>query len=117
MRDILLDPISHDIVISGGDLSVAEAVAQHIKQRLLTILGEWFLDLSIGLPWFDQILGKHRDLTLVEALIKASITETPGVESLTTFSVAASETQERTAVVKFDVVLTGGSPATINLEV
>lgn len=117
MKDITLDSFSHDVVILAGDLRIADNIPQHIKQRLLTILGEWFLDLSIGLPWFDEILGKHQDLSQVEALIKTCITETPGVSELVSFSVEGSETQERTANIQFSVRLTDGSTNAITLEV
>ena len=117
MKDIRLDDFAHDIVIAAGDLVIYDSVAQHIKQRLLTILGEWFLDLSIGLPWFDEILGKHQDLSLVESLIKASIIDTPGVAELREFTIEASETQERTANIQFSAILTDGTTSDITLEV
>ena len=84
-------------------------IAQHIKQRLLSISREWFLDLSLGLPWFDTILGKHRSLNLVEALIRGQIDATPNVVRLAAFNLEAVENVERTVRVTFHAVLEYGS--------
>lgn len=117
MKDILLDPLGHDLTIVNGDLALTGDEAQHIKQRLLTLYQEWFLDLSIGLPWFTDILGKYKDLTQVEILLKSCIQETPGVAALTAFSIEALDTPERTARVAFTVVLDSGVASAIVLEV
>jgi len=49
--DILLAQPAHDLALVGGDLviaTLAQEIAQSIKIRLLTILGEWYLDDTIG---------------------------------------------------------------------
>ena len=117
MKDLALGTLSHDIVVDNGDLLIVDSVPQHVKQRILTILGEWFLDLSIGLPWFDEILGKGTELTLVEALLKQTITDTPGVRELVSFRVEASQTSERTALVSFTITLSNGDEVVSALEV
>lgn len=118
MIDLLLDR-EHDLELVGGDLVLAmedrQQVAQHIKQRLLAIEGEWFLDLSVGLPWFSTILGKHRSLDIVESLLRAQIEGTPRVARLTAFQLEIDETRERTARVDFSVSLSTG--ATISSEI
>ena len=110
MIDLLLDR-DHDLALVGGDLALAteerQQVAQHIKQRLLAIQGEWFLDLSVGLPWFNTILGKHRSLDIVESLLRDQIEGTPRVAQLTSFLLEIDETRERTARVDFSVSISG----------
>lgn len=64
-----------------------EAIGQHIRQRLKTYQGEWFLDVRVGVPWLDQILGYRFDPTLAEAVVKAEILSTPGVTEILSFSV------------------------------
>lgn len=111
MRDLKLNA-DHDLIILNGDLVLVEGpdqTAQHIKQRLLSISREWFLDLSLGLPWFDTILGKHRSLNLVEALIRGQIEATPNVVRLAAFNLEAVENVERTVRVTFHAVLEDGS--------
>ena len=61
MSDIKLNS-DWDIDISMSDLiqtTGRESIQQHWAQRLKTFLGEWFLDTSIGVPYFQQILKKN----------------------------------------------------------
>ena len=114
MIDLKLERLDHDLVFAAGDLVLVDGgdqTTQHIKQRLLTILGEWFLDQSIGLPWFDEILGKYRTLDVVEALLRNCITGTPNVARLTRFALTVDETRERTVRVDFSVLLVGSEIA------
>lgn len=81
-QDVALD--------SDGNLSMvhdAEAVGQHVRQRLGAYSGEWFLDTTAGLPWLNDILGKAYDPAIAEALVKAEILDTEGVTEITSFSV------------------------------
>ena len=66
----------------------AEAVGQHAAQRLKSYHGEWFLDTSSGMMWLEQILGHSYDPVLAEALIKAHLLDSDGVESIESFSVS-----------------------------
>lgn len=80
---------SHDIVVDGLSFVVidgADAVAQHIKTRLLLWRGEWFLNNDLGVPWDTDILIKNPRGTVVEAALKAAIRETPNVTSLDEFA-------------------------------
>ena len=72
-------------------VSGANAVGQHVRHRLLTFQGEWFLDTEAGLPWFDEILGNgasNNPAVLAEALIKTEIWETPSVTDILSFDVS-----------------------------
>jgi hypothetical protein len=63
----------------------SEAVSQLAKQRLLTYLGEWFLDITVGVPWFQQIFVRPFRGSISEALIKRHILNTRGVRELVAF--------------------------------
>lgn len=65
----------------------ARAVGEHIRQRLMTFTGEWFLDTSVGVPWLSEILGRRYDPALAEAVVKAEILATDGVREIISFSV------------------------------
>ena len=105
-----------DLHIDGsGNLAVvrdAEAVGQHVRQRLKTYSGEWFLDTEAGVTWLDDVLGRSYDPSLAEALIKAEILNTDGVKEITSFS--ASFNRERreleaysiTVLTEYDEVIT-----------
>lgn len=51
-----------DDLLVGTDLSFTTgigAVVQGCHLRLLLFLGEWFLDLDRGIPYFQEILGQN----------------------------------------------------------
>lgn len=88
---LAVDPASNDVYLAlDGNLATvhdAHAVGQHVRQRLMTHRGEWFLDTEAGVPWLDQLLGRAYDSALAEAVVKAEILDTDGVEEITSFSV------------------------------
>lgn len=87
-----IDPDTNDLHLDArGSLSVVEgatAVAQHVRQRLKTFEGEWFLDTTAGVPWLAQIMGRAYDPALGEAVVKAEILDTDAVVEITSFSIA-----------------------------
>lgn len=108
-RDILLDRQTHDIVIDGYDLVIVRGVdliRQRLKQRLLTVLGEWFLDVDIGLPWFDEIIGKGAEQQQISALLIQQIANTPGVDRIVEFNLDIDR-RRRTMRVDFRVLAEG----------
>ena len=62
-----------------------EAVSQAVVTRLKLLQGEWWEDLSEGLPLWQEILGSsgsNEHLTYVDNLITQRIFNTPGVTSI-----------------------------------
>ncbi len=100
-----------DLVLEGGDLVLVdgkEAILQHVLQRLRIFLGEWFLDTSIGLPYFQQILVKNPDQGKIDALFMNQIQGTPGVTLLNSYS-ASVDTLKRVLTIKFSCETTSGT--------
>lgn len=79
-------------VIPSGDLLIEERdfvvyadldyVRQTIECRLRFGRGEWFLDLSEGVPYYQVVLRKNPDLSAVRALFRRVIMSVPGVVSV-----------------------------------
>lgn len=88
--DLLLDPVTNDLVFVNGEATVtqtqSEVVTQRLKITLSTFLGEWFLDTSIGVPYFQQILGKGRTKSAVDVIFQRIISNDPGVIEIREFS-------------------------------
>ena len=98
MSDIFLDRRTHDIVIGAYDLPIVRGVdliRQCLKQRLLTILGEWFLNTEIGLPWFQELSQKGIEDDRVTALIMRVIAETEGVTEVVEFDLSLDRAARR----------------------
>lgn len=105
--DLKLDS-SHDLAIENFDLVLVSGVDQVIQKigiRLKFFLGEWFLDISVGLPYYSNVLKKDFDVGLLESSFKAQILGTPGVDSLSEFDLSLQET--RTLIVTFKATILG----------
>jgi hypothetical protein len=77
-----------DLDVTDNSMSFVsgrEAIAQHIRIRLHFVLGEWFLDRKLGIPYFEQILVKSPNLVRVSNIFKEAIMETAGVSAITQF--------------------------------
>lgn len=109
MTDILLDTRTHDLPEDAYDLQLVtgvDLIRQRIKQRLLTIRGEWFLGVDVGLPWFEEIIGKGAEQQQISALLIQSIIGTEGVDALIEFDLTIDR-RARTMIVLFRVTAAG----------
>ena len=88
MSNLKLDS-NHDIIIDRGATRVTgvEQVAQLVKCRLLTLLGEWKLDPDLGLPWFEAIFTKNVRPADIEAALANVIRTTKGVRQILSLTV------------------------------
>jgi hypothetical protein len=111
MIDLQIDE-DRNFVINNGDVSMTptddEGIAQNIVQRLRILKGEWFLDRTVGLPYFEIILEKNPDSNLVATIIKNTILETKGVTKLNKFSLYF-DNKARKASVTFEVTTENGA--------
>lgn len=75
----------------GVRLSNSSAcVAQSIQTRLKLWQGEWFLDLTDGTPYIQDIMGLGTNYDLE---IQARILGTPGVQSIISYSSSISSSR------------------------
>jgi len=87
--DIKLSETTGDIEITDNDVTLTSGLdskRQHLMIRISTFLGEWFLDTSIGVPYFRDILIKNPSFAAVSAAFKAVILNTPGIIELVEFN-------------------------------
>ena len=103
-RDLLLDN-NHDLDIVNFDLSLTDGSAltsQKIKQTLLLFQGEWFLNETIGMPYFTDILGKGNFLSRIETLYIRAIQEIPEVAEILEINLT-QDNKARTLKIDFKV--------------
>ncbi|MGB3433564.1 hypothetical protein [Achromobacter sp.] len=72
--DLALDLLGRTRMIGGAD-----RVRQQVKVTLLAFLGEWFLDTTFGVPYFEEVLVKNPDRSAIEAVLQSRILDVPGV--------------------------------------
>lgn len=89
MLDLALNAKTHDLTLDGDILFIdnAERVAQQIKIQLLTFLGEWFLDVTHGVPYLDYVLIKNPNFTLIRELFREQILKVDGVSNLVSIDI------------------------------
>lgn len=78
-----------DILITNNSITLTtglEAIRQHLQVRLRLFLGEWFLDTTVGVPWFQQVFQKNTTFIVVQQVLKDAILSTPGVIQLLKFN-------------------------------
>lgn len=104
VRDIALD-INGDWLVQNGDLQLigdGPAIVQAVKIALQFFQGEWYLDESVGMPWWQSILIKNPDVGLVTAAFRKQILSVAGVQSIESL-VLAWDIQSRVLTVTFEV--------------
>lgn len=105
---LFIDQDTNDLTVGpDNNLRLAmsvEAVGQHVRQRLKTFYGEWFLNTEVGVPWLDRILGRRYDPALAEAVVKAEILNTPGVVEITSFSVSFVDDPRRLQIKDVEIL-------------
>ena len=83
IRDIALTTVDGDLELLEGDLvflAGVDAIVSDVRSSLQLFLGEWFLDLSVGFPWFQEILGvKPFRPPAVKDRFRKAILAVPGV--------------------------------------
>ncbi len=94
-----------EYLIVNGDIALTDSInntAQAIKRRLLTFRGECFLDEELGLPYFDEILGKGKYLADIQAIYLREIQAILEVVEIIDFNIE-EEPKTRTLKINFTV--------------
>lgn len=85
-RDLELDALTHDLKLTAGDLLIVRdmaAIRQEVDCRLRFLLGEWFLDVTVGVPYLQSILVKAPNLAAIRTVLRDEILACVGIRSLT----------------------------------
>lgn len=106
---LAIDQTTNDLFVNPttGDMGVvtdAAAIAQHVRQRLKTFLGEWFLDTEAGVPWLDELFGRPYDPALAESIVKEEVLNTDGVKEILSFSVGFDRTKRNLIIREIEVL-------------
>jgi len=86
--DIKLDNTG-DLDFTSNDFSYVteyDAVIQHLRIRLRSFKGEWFLNTDEGMPYFQEFFVKNPSKLILDSRMREAILETPGIKSLTSLT-------------------------------
>lgn len=88
MSDLLLDKFNDIEIIEGEAFLIADKntyLAQVVETRMKTYYGEWYRNYTLGVPYFEAILKKGVEKSFVDAIFKAVIKETTGVNAVKSY--------------------------------
>lgn len=89
MKTLLLDISTWDLVVaSNGGIAVATdpySVAQDVASACRVFQGEEWYHTDVGIPYFQQILGKLPPINLVKTLIANAASSVPGCNNPVVF--------------------------------
>ncbi len=86
-----------DLFFVNGTCPVTDenrlTVAQRLRIRLLTFLGEWFLDTTYGVPYWT-ILGRKTSKSVVDRIFQTEILKEQGVLEILEFNSALNSNRQ-----------------------
>ena len=105
------NPDVGDLYLENGTVrlteTLAETVAQTVRVSLLLFKGEWFLDPTQGVPYWQSILGIKTPISIVNQIFRTAILAVTGVKSLDSFNLVTAA--DRSASLVFACTLTDGT--------
>lgn len=88
LSTLLLDTVAWDLVLdSSGNIALASppySVAQDVASAIRTFLGEVWYNTTLGVPYWQQLLGQPPSQSQITAAMNAAALTVPGVVSATT---------------------------------
>jgi hypothetical protein len=111
-----------DYQIKGGKIVLStgsDAARDRIYTALQTQLGEWFLDVERGVPYYGEngILGGKRTEAEVSALIRRVILRDPEVDRIVSLDIIQDSFRRVTVTGEVLLSLADGTSETIQIEV
>lgn len=89
MRTFLLDTVNWDLVLDAtNNIAVADdpySLAQDAASAVKTFQGEVYYNTTLGVPYWDTILGKWPSLAYVKAKFVEAALTVPGVVAAQAF--------------------------------
>lgn len=117
--DILLND-ENDIAFDNADVPLVTDeerldVAQRLRIKLQTFLGEWFLNIENGIPYYQRVYRKGVRKSEIDLLFQAAILEEPDVLAITEFN-STLDNASRHYSMNFRVRVASGETDTILIE-
>ena len=111
------NPVEGDLDLADSQVWLidgSDAIAQHLRNRLKFFLGEWFLDVRQGLPFFQRVFVKNPNLPAIRAIFRRVVRETPGVSGVQDLTLSVSP--DRIASISFVALLDSGDDPLVFID-
>lgn len=100
--DLALDTGGSPFLLDG-----IQYIRQKLSARFRFFLGEWFLDLRQGVPYYRDVFVANPNLIAIRALYRRIVIRTPGVLALRRFAILY-DPAARTLRCDFEALCDGG---------
>jgi hypothetical protein len=112
---------SGDFIVGRGSAEFLVNNSACVAQLVLTALklhqGEFFLDVTAGVPWETQVLG-YGTASLYDATIKNAILGVQGVSGIVSYSSSLNRsTRALTVTATITTIFSGSTPVTFNVQI
>lgn len=119
MIDIALNPLTNDLVLTDFDFQLVDdtrQIMQNLAIRLRFVLGEWYLDITSGVPYFEFFFIKSPNQIQIESILKEEIVNTRGIVEIISFQTEFDK-RKRVYSVKFSARSISGEELLKELEI
>ena len=118
MSNIALNYTGHsgDLDLTGHSLRLVTgeaAIEQNLRIRLLFFLESWFLDLSLGIPYYRDVYVKAPNLLLLRHLFRTAMLTTTGIASVESIDLAIDKASRKLSL-SFRAVMDTGAVLVYN---
>jgi hypothetical protein len=90
MKDFAIDPQGNSFLRANKGFRFTEDrleyLAQKVRCALSLFLGEWYLDVTLGVPYIPKFGNKQEHRPLMESVMQERIVSVDGVERITYFT-------------------------------
>lgn len=106
------NPVVGDLRIRGTRIAkiatFGDAVAQQVRVHVRTLLGEWFLDRRMGVPYLQELFVKGVTERTVRAIMRRKILEVDGVARVLSLTVSVDRTTRLSTIDELVILTTEG---------
>jgi bifunctional pyridoxal-dependent enzyme with beta-cystathionase and maltose regulon repressor activities len=103
MQTLPLNTQTWDLELdSNGNLSLTDpdySIAQDVASAIRTFLGECWYGVTLGMPYFQSILGKLPPASYITNMLEKAASTVPGVVSVTVVSLGLNKSRQLTGSV------------------
>jgi hypothetical protein len=104
MRDFAIDPQGNSFLRTNKGFRLTEDrleyLAQKVRCAISLFLGEWYLNVNLGVPYIPEFGDKNQHRPLMESVMQERILDVEGVKRLLSFETVFDQ-KTRTLGVSF----------------